>query len=126
MNLNNMINISSSITLPLIAAAISAAGQVLLKFAMIKHGAIVLSPRGIISLMLEPWLIFAMAIYAAALFLWLQVLSNTPLSTAYPILAVTYVLVPFFATVFFGEIITKNHFIGMSLILAGVAMIGKT
>ena len=100
MNLNNMINISSSITLPLIAAAISAAGQVLLKFAMIKHGAIVLSPRGIISLMLEPWLIFAMAIYAAALFLWLQVLSNTPLSTAYPILAVTYVLVPFFATVF--------------------------
>jgi undecaprenyl phosphate-alpha-L-ara4N flippase subunit ArnE len=125
MNVTNMININSSIILPLIAAAISAGGQVLLKFAMIKHGAIVLTSRGIVSLIMEPWLIFAMAIYATALFLWLQVLSNTPLSTAYPILAVTYILVPFFATLFFGEIITKNHFIGMSFILVGVAMIGK-
>lgn len=121
-----MINFNPTLILPLIAAAISAAGQVLLKYAMIKHGAILITPRGIITLMLEPWLLFAMVIYATALFLWLQVLSSTPLSTAYPILAVTYILVPIFASVFFGEIITKNHLIGISLILAGVAMIGKT
>ena len=120
-----MISLNPSITMPLIAAAISAVGQISLKYAMLKHGSIEMTPQGVISLMLEPPLIFAMAIYAVALLMWLQVLSKTPLSTAYPILAVTYIIVPFLAMLVFGEMVGKNQLIGMSLILAGVAMIGK-
>ena len=117
---------SVSMTMPLVAASISAVGQISLKYAMLKHGTIEVTPRGIISLVLEPRLIFAMAIYSVALFLWLQVLSKTPLSTAYPILAVTYIIVPILSTFFFGEMLGRNQMIGMFLIMAGVTMIGKT
>lgn len=79
-----MISLNPSIIMPLMAAAISAVGQISMKYAMLKHGQIEMAPNGIISLLLQPPLIFAMAIYAIAPFMWLQVLSKTPLSTAYP------------------------------------------
>ena len=114
------------IYLPIIAAAISAGGQVLLKYAMIKHGPIDFSLHGLLNLFLEPRLLLALVLYAAALLMWLQVLSKVPLSTAYPILAVTYVFVPVLSIIFLGERFQQPQLIGMLLILAGVAMIGKT
>ena len=112
--------------LPLIAATISAFGQVLLKYAMMKHGAIEFSLQGLIRLFTEPRLILAMGLYAAALLMWLHVLSKVPLSTAYPMLAITYVIVPLLSMVFFGERIQQPQIIGICLVLVGVAMIGKT
>jgi len=114
-----------SLILPLIAAALSALGQISLKYAMLKHGSIELNIKGIASLILEPSLLLAIMIYSVAMLMWLQVLSKIPLSTAYPILAVTYILVPFLAYAVFGESIGKNQLIGMLLILAGVTMMGK-
>jgi len=86
--------------LPLLAAAISALGQVMLKYAMIKHGAIEFSLQGLISLLFEARLVAALILYAVALLMWLHVLSKIPLSAAYPILSVTYVLVPFLSVAF--------------------------
>jgi multidrug transporter EmrE-like cation transporter len=114
------------IYLPLIAAVISALGQVMLKYAMMKHGAINFSFNGMIDLLSEPRLLFALSLYAAALLMWLHVLSKVPLSTAYPMLAVTYAIVPVLAMIFFGERIQQSQIMGICLVLAGVAMIGKT
>lgn len=111
--------------LPIIAAIISAFGQVLLKSAMLKNGPIIFSVKGLISLFSQPQLIFAFCIYILAMVMWLQVLSKVPLSTAYPILSLTYILIPVLSMVFFNERINANQFIGMFLILAGVAFIGK-
>jgi undecaprenyl phosphate-alpha-L-ara4N flippase subunit ArnE len=113
------------IYLPFFAAAISAFGQVLLKYAMIKHGSIEFSLRGLFGLFTEPRLLFALFLYAAALLMWLHVLSKVPLSTAYPILAITYVIVPLLSLIFFGERIHQSQLIGICLVLAGVAMIGR-
>ncbi len=110
----------------LMAAAISAFGQVLLKYAMIKHGHIDFSLPGLISLLAEPRLLLALSLYAAALLAWLHVLSRVPLSTAYPMLAITYAIVPLLSLVFFGERIQQSQIIGICLVLMGVAMIGKT
>lgn len=112
--------------LPLIAAAISAFGQVMLKYAMLKHGQIDFSFQGSVGLFSEPRLIFALSLYAAALLMWLHVLSKVPLSTAYPILAITYAIVPLLSMVFFGERIQQSQIIGICLVLTGVALIGKT
>jgi multidrug transporter EmrE-like cation transporter len=112
--------------LPLIAATISAFGQVLLKYAMIKHGAIDFSLPGLFRLLTEPRLILALSIYAAALLMWLHVLSKVPLSTAYPMLAITYAIVPLLSMAFFGERIQQPQMIGICLVLAGVTLIGKT
>lgn len=114
------------IYLPFMAAAISAFGQILLKYAMIKHGPIEFSFLGLFGLFTEPRLLFAIMLYAAALLMWLHVLSKVPLSTAYPILAITYVIVPILSLVFFGERIQQAQVIGICLVLVGVAMIGKT
>lgn len=120
-----MLGLGSAGILPVIAAAISAIGQVMLKYAMLKHGAISFSFNGIVSLAMEPRLVGALVLYAGALIMWLHVLSSVPLSTAYPILAVTYVFVPLLSVVFFGERIDQSQMVGMCLILAGVALIGQ-
>jgi multidrug transporter EmrE-like cation transporter len=119
------ISVSSGWLLPLIAAAISAVGQLMLKYAMIRHGGIQFNPLGLWSLITEPRLIFAMVLYAGALLMWLQVLSKVPLSAAYPMLAITYVIVPLLSVYFFNEKIHQHQVIGIFLILAGVAMIGQ-
>lgn len=111
--------------LAFIAAAISAVGQLMLKYAMIRHGSISFSPSGILTLILEPRLMVAMALYAGALLLWLQVLSKVPLSTAYPMLAITYVVVPIMSVYFFNEKLHQQQVIGIFLILVGVAFIGQ-
>jgi multidrug transporter EmrE-like cation transporter len=110
--------------LPLIAALISAFGQVLLKYAMLRHGPIEFSPSGLLSLALEPRLICALAMYALALLMWLQVLSKVPLSVAYPMLALTYAVVPFLASYFFDERVSGVQLGGIALILVGVAVLG--
>ena len=112
--------------LPLFAAAISAGGQVLLKYAMIKHGPITFTLQGLWDLFTEPRLLFALVLYASALIMWLHVLSKVPLSTAYPILAITYVIVPVLSLIFFDESIHQSHLIGICLILVGVTIIGKS
>ena len=112
--------------LPLVAATISAFGQVLLKYAMLKHGPITFSVGGLISLAAEPRLILALAMYAGALLMWLQVLSKVPLSVAYPMLAFTYVVVPCLAIFFFDERITGAQIAGIALVLLGVAIMGFT
>lgn len=113
------------IYLPFFAAAISAFGQVLLKYAMNKHGSIEFSLRGLVGLFTEPRLLLALLLYAAALLMWLHVLSKIPLSTAYPILAITYVIVPLLSFLFFGERIHQFQVLGICFILIGVALIGK-
>jgi multidrug transporter EmrE-like cation transporter len=113
------------IYLPFVAAIISAFGQVLLKYAMTKHGAINFTLQGLLELFTEPLLLFALVLYAAALLMWLHVLSKVPLSTAYPILAITYVIVPLLSLIFFGERIQQPQVIGICLVLVGVALIGK-
>ena len=110
--------------LPLVAATISAFGQVLLKYAMLKHGPIAFSVSGLISLGTEPRLIVALAMYAGALLMWLQVLSKVPLSVAYPMLAFTYVVVPFLAIFFFDERISGSQIVGIAFVLLGVAIMG--
>jgi multidrug transporter EmrE-like cation transporter len=110
--------------LPLIAATISAFGQVLLKYAMVKHGPINFSLSGLVSLLFEPRLIVALAMYAGALLMWLQVLSKVPLSVAYPMLAFTYVVVPCLAMFFFDERISAAQIAGIVFVLIGVAIMG--
>lgn len=114
-----------SIWLPLLAASISACGQILLKYAMLQVGPLNFSPAVLLRALGQPFLPIALVIYALALVLWLEVLSKTPLSVAYPVLAVTYVLVPFISQFVFNERLDANQYIGMFLILAGVALIGR-
>ncbi|MFT3791174.1 MAG: EamA family transporter [Rudaea sp.] len=116
---------TSHLYLPIVAATISAIGQVMLKYAMVRVGRLHLSFGMIGHALVEPIFVCAIAIYVLALLIWMQVLSTTPLNIAYSILAVTYVLVPVFSYFAFGEQMTPGQMAGVALILVGVAFIGK-
>jgi drug/metabolite transporter (DMT)-like permease len=62
--------------------------------------------------------------YAGSFLLYVNVLSETRLSIAYPFMGLTYVLVVAASTVFLEESIGPKIFIGSVLIFAGIALIG--
>jgi multidrug transporter EmrE-like cation transporter len=61
------------------------------------------------------------AAWAASTVCWLYVLRVAPLSRAYLLSSLTYVLVPLAGVYVFGEQIRRMHAVGMVLIILGVA-----
>lgn len=80
--------------------------------------------RAYLALATNGYLWIGVALYAFTSVAWLWALRNFPLSKAYPILALTFVAVPLLARLVFGERITPSDWLGMVLILAGVAITG--
>jgi drug/metabolite transporter (DMT)-like permease len=54
---------------------------------------------------------------------WISILQNTPLSKAYLLNSLTYVLTPLLAVFLFGESVGRFHIVGTVLILIGVAFV---
>jgi len=72
--------------------------------------------------LLSPTFVAALAIYAIATMLWVYALRLVPLSMAYPLYALAFLLVPILAHYFAGEPLTANTLIGGAVIVAGVAI----
>lgn len=102
------------------AVVCSAAGQLLLK-----RGTRQLSGLGDTGFLLaaarDPHVLGGLAAWAASTVCWLYVLRVAPLSRAYLLSSLTYVLVPLASMHVFGEPLRRWHAVGMVLILAGVA-----
>jgi undecaprenyl phosphate-alpha-L-ara4N flippase subunit ArnE len=101
---------------------ILSAGQILFKLAasQIRPG----SPRDLlISLILSPQLIAALAIYGLATILWVLVLREVPLSRAYPVTALGMVLVPALSLFLFHEPFSWSLLLGGALLIAGIYVI---
>jgi drug/metabolite transporter (DMT)-like permease len=62
----------------------------------------------------------ALVLYAGFAFLWVWILSFTPLSRAYPFVALAFALTPLLAVSLFGETISLRLIIGLLLILGGL------
>jgi len=69
---------------------------------------------------LSPALIAGLVLYAVTTVLWVYVLRTVPLTVAYSVFALTFVIVPLVAYLFFEEPLTLNTFLGSALIVAGV------
>lgn len=70
------------------------------------------------------WMIAAFAIYGTATFIWVTILRTMPLSTAYPFIALGFLLVPLAGVVLFGEHLTMVQWAGTVLIVVGIVMAG--
>jgi undecaprenyl phosphate-alpha-L-ara4N flippase subunit ArnE len=79
---------------------------------------------GMTSLMTNPVFILALVIYGVATLLWVAVLQQVPLSRAYPFNALSFILVPLAAIVFFGEAASVRLFIGLTLVVIGLIVVG--
>ncbi|KAB7896112.1 4-amino-4-deoxy-L-arabinose-phosphoundecaprenol flippase subunit ArnE [Rouxiella sp. S1S-2] len=70
------------------------------------------------------WLILAIFLMGCGLLLWLRVLQLLPLSVAYPMLSLNFVLITFSANWFFDEAIDRRHWIGVAFIMLGILLMG--
>jgi len=66
-----------------------------------------------------------MLCYAASICVWLAALSKAPVSTAYPMLSLGYVVVAFASVLWLGETLTMPKVFGIALICAGVALVSR-
>ena len=109
-------------TLALILGAVvfSVTGQLLLK-----SGAQHLPGLGRLEFLLsaarDVRVLLGIVVWAASTVCWLYVLRVAPLSRAYLLSSLTYVLVPLAGVYAFGEQLRRLHVVGMLLILTGVA-----
>jgi drug/metabolite transporter (DMT)-like permease len=103
----------------LLCVALIAAGQLLFKVAAAQwrlDGWSLATARGFLS----PAMLLALALYALATVLWVLVLRTVPLSVAFPLYALVFLMVPVAAQVFLGEPLTLNTLIGGAIIVIGV------
>ena len=68
------------------------------------------------------WLGLAVLLLGIAMLLWLRVLQLLPLSQAYPMLSLNFVLITLCARWFFHEYVDGRHWCGVVLIMSGIAL----
>ncbi len=73
-----------------------------------------------------PWVWGGFAAYGASLLLWLWVLSRAPLSVAYPMVALGYVLVVLVSAWAFGEPVPPMRWLAVGIIAGGVILLTRT
>lgn len=101
-------------------------GQLLMKKGMMVVGTLdIFSITQIVKTIMNPFVFFGFVSYGISSILWLSVISKLPLSVAYPILSIGYVLVIFASYFLFKEPLTITKIIGAVLICLGVGLIGR-
>lgn len=113
------------------AVALVVAGQMLLKVGMLRVGVVdrhrLRSPAALFAtLVREPAVVAGVVVYAASALVWIYVLSRADLSFAYPFLSLAYVAVTASATVFLKERFSTRQWLGLALVVAGVAAVAAS
>jgi len=71
------------------------------------------------------WILGGLASYVVSVGLWIIVLSQVPVSMAYPMLSIGYVVNAFAALVLFHELLSVHQWIGIGIIVAGVILVAN-
>ena len=103
------------------------AGQFVMKLGVAQVGRFgEMSTAGfLVKTLLNPWVLLGIALYGLSAIVWLGLISRVPLSVAYPMLSLAYVLVVFVSWLFLGEGMTALKWLGVFLIAIGVVLINR-
>ncbi len=77
-------------------------------------------------LALQPYILGGVACYAVSLVIWIMALSRVPVSIAYPMLSIGYLINALVAWHWLGEALTTQKMLGISFIIVGVVLITKS
>jgi drug/metabolite transporter (DMT)-like permease len=103
-------------------AAGMAGGQFLFKLAAVRvPGGAIVDRLG--ALVQDVVFLAALALYAMLAFVWVWILTFTPLSRAYPFVAIAFALTPLLGGLIFGEPLTLRLFIGVAIIFCGLLVV---
>jgi drug/metabolite transporter (DMT)-like permease len=77
-------------------------------------------------LAVTPLFWFALLTYGISVGVWVVGLSRVPVSQAYPMLSLGYVLAALFASPLLGEIVSPLRWLGIAVVIGGVWMIARS
>ncbi len=115
-----------ALPLPVIAGLVLtpllvSAGQILFKLTGARAGAADFA--GLLAVLLDPYLMAAIAIYGFGTLVWVYVLKSVPLTVAYPFMALTFCTVPLLAWLLLGETLSLRYGVGTGLIVVGLFVV---
>ena len=109
---------------------LNAAAQLLLKAGTNAVGRFEFSAQNILpvgmKLALEPHIAGGLACYVVSVAVWIVGLSRVPVSIAYPMLSVGYIVNAVAAWYLFGESLTAQKLVGIAFIIAGVFLVARS
>jgi drug/metabolite transporter (DMT)-like permease len=115
-----------SVLLVLCSVAPAVAGQLLLKFAIARL-ALNMDTAGpvgyYVKLFTTPLVLLGFLMYGFSSLIWLFILSKLPLSLAYPLVSMGYVLVVFFSWLLLHEHVSSTRILGVVVICLGVTLL---
>ena len=99
-------------------------GQLVVKWQVARAGAFPLAMADrfsfLLGLLLNPWIISAVAAGFLALLCWMAAMTKFELSYAYPFMSLAFVLVLILSSVLFHEAMTLPRVLGVMLVVTGI------
>jgi drug/metabolite transporter (DMT)-like permease len=100
-----------------------AGGQLLFKAAALRYASEAPLGERLLSLVQNVYFLAAIVLYVALTVLWVWILTFTPLSRAYPFVALAFAMTPLLAGFVFGEPMTTRLMLGIGFILCGLLLV---
>jgi drug/metabolite transporter (DMT)-like permease len=119
---NDRLTVSQILLLIAYAAGMSG-GQVLFKMAALRSVAEGGIGERLLGLVCNIYFVAAVVLYAGYAILWVWILSFTPLSRAYPFVALAFALTPILGAMLFGETVSLRLIVGVVFILCGLFIV---
>ena len=122
----------SAVTFALLMTGVllNAAAQLLLKAGTNAVGRFEFTAANILpvgmKLALEPHIAGGLACYVVSVAVWIVGLSRVPVSIAYPMLSVGYIVNALAAWYLFGESLTAQKLVGIAFIVCGVFLVARS
>jgi multidrug transporter EmrE-like cation transporter len=119
-----------SFSLVLTGVLLNAAAQLLLKAGTNRIGEFAFSldnlvPVGI-KVATSPFVIGGLGCYAVSVVVWILALSRVPVSIAYPMLSIGYIVNAAAAWFLFGESLSAQKLVGIGFIIVGVWLVARS
>jgi multidrug transporter EmrE-like cation transporter len=74
----------------------------------------------------EPHILGGLACYVVSVVVWIMALSRVPVSIAYPMLSIGYIVNAFAAYFLFGETLAGQKLLGIGFIVIGVWLVARS
>jgi drug/metabolite transporter (DMT)-like permease len=100
-----------------------AGGQILFKTAALRFAHEAPLGERVLALLHNWAFLAAMLLYFALALLWIWILSFTPLSRAYPFVALAFALTPLLGSLLFAEPMSLRLMIGIAIVLCGLVLV---
>lgn len=117
-------------SLLMLGVLLNAAAQLLLKAGTNRVGEFAFSMDNLVpigtKLALNPPILAGLGCYVVSVVVWILALSRVPVSVAYPMLSVGYIVNAVAAWLLFGESLAAQKLIGIGFIIVGVFLVARS